>query len=63
VEGDPRLFNPYGVLAVSPARHPHVKAAEARRFVDWIVSPQGQQVIATYRVGGEQLFFPNAGAR
>lgn len=60
VEGDRRLFNQYGVLAVSPARHPHVKAAEAQRFVDWVVSPAGQQAIASYRIGGEQLFFPNA---
>jgi tungstate transport system substrate-binding protein len=60
VEGDERLFNQYGVMLVSPERHPHVKAAEARRFVDWLVSPAGQQAIAGYKVGGEQLFFPNA---
>jgi tungstate transport system substrate-binding protein len=60
VEGDQRLFNQYGVMAVSAAKHPHVKAAEAQKFVDWIVSPAGQQAIAAYRVGGEQLFFPNA---
>jgi tungstate transport system substrate-binding protein len=62
VEGDKRLFNPYGVMAVSSARHPHVKAAEARKFVDWLVSPAGQAAIASYTVNGEQLFFPNAGA-
>ncbi|HVE54766.1 MAG TPA: substrate-binding domain-containing protein [Ramlibacter sp.] len=60
VEGDRRLFNQYGVMVVSPARHPHVKAREAQRFVDWIVSPAGQAAIAAYRIQGEQLFFPNA---
>ena len=61
VEGDTRLFNQYGVMAVSPARHPHVRAAEAQRFVDWIVSPAGQAAIAAYRIAGQQPFFPNAG--
>ena len=61
VEGDTRLFNQYGVMVVNPARHPHVKAAEAQKFVDWVVSAQGQAVIASYKIGGEQLFFPNAG--
>jgi tungstate transport system substrate-binding protein len=61
VEGDRRLFNQYGVMAVSPRRFPHVKAAEAQKFVDWVISPAGQQAIAGYRIGGEQLFFPNAG--
>ena len=60
VEGDPRLFNPYGVIVVNPARHPRVKAAEAQRFVDWVTSPAGQGAIAAYRIGGEQLFFPSA---
>lgn len=60
VEGDARLFNPYGVIVVNPARHPHVKAAEAQKFVDWVVSPAGQAAIASYRIGGEPLFFPNA---
>jgi tungstate transport system substrate-binding protein len=60
VQGDRRLFNEYGVLAVSQAKHPHVKAAEAQRFVDWVTSPAGQAAIAGYQVGGEQLFFPNA---
>lgn len=62
VEGDRRLFNQYGVMVVSTARHPHVKAAEAQKFVDWVTSPAGQQAIAAYRIGGEQLFFPNAGS-
>jgi tungstate transport system substrate-binding protein len=60
VEGDSRLFNPYGVMVVNPARHPHVKAALAQQFADWVVSPAGQQAIASYRIQGEQLFFPNA---
>jgi tungstate transport system substrate-binding protein len=61
VEGDTRLFNQYGVMIVNPARHPHVKTAEARKFVDWVVSGEGQAAIASYEIGGEQLFFPNAG--
>jgi tungstate transport system substrate-binding protein len=60
VEGDNKLFNQYGVMVVNPAKHPHVKAAEAQKFVDWVVSPSGQGVIASYKIGGEQLFFPNA---
>jgi tungstate transport system substrate-binding protein len=60
VEGDRRLFNQYGVILVNPARHPHVKRAEGQAFIDWIVSPEGQKAIAEYRIGGEQLFFPNA---
>jgi tungstate transport system substrate-binding protein len=60
VEGDARLFNQYGVMLVNPQRHPHVKAADGQRFIDWILSPAGQQAIASYQVGGEQLFFPNA---
>ena len=61
VEGDKSLFNQYGVMVVNPARHPHVKQALAQGFVDWVVSPAGQNAIAGYKVGGEQLFFPNAG--
>lgn len=61
VEGDQRLFNQYGVLLVNPAKHPHVKAADGQKFIDWLLSPIGQNVIARYRIGGEQLFFPNAG--
>ena len=61
VEGDQKLFNQYGVMIVSPQKHPHVKAADAQKFVEWVVSPAGQAAIAGYRVGGEQLFFPNAG--
>ncbi len=61
VEGDKRLFNQYGVMLINPARHPHVKVADAQKFIDWIGSAQGQNAIAGYRIGGEQLFFPNAG--
>ena len=61
VEGDARLLNQYGVLAVSAQRHPGVKAREAQAFIDWITAAAGQAAIAGYRVNGEQLFFPNAG--
>ena len=60
VEGDPRLFNQYGVILVNPAKYPHVKKAEGQAFIDWLVSPEGQQSIASYKIEGEQLFFPNA---
>ena len=60
VEGDKRLFNQYGVMLVSAAKHPHVKTADGKKFVDWVVSPAGQAAIASYKIGGEQLFFPNA---
>jgi tungstate transport system substrate-binding protein len=62
VEGDPRLFNQYGVILVNPERHPHVKAALGQAFIDWITGPEGQAAIAGHRIGGEQLFFPNAHA-
>jgi tungstate transport system substrate-binding protein len=61
VEGDPKLFNQYGVMAVSKARHPHVKDQDGQAFVDWLVSPEGQKAIADYKINGQQLFFPNAG--
>lgn len=60
VEGDKRLFNQYGVMLVNPARHAHVKKADGMEFVNWVVSPEGQKTIADYKIGGEQLFFPNA---
>jgi tungstate transport system substrate-binding protein len=60
VEGDSRLFNQYGVIVVNPARHPKTKTALAQAFADWVLSPDGQATIASYRIGGEQLFFPNA---
>jgi tungstate transport system substrate-binding protein len=59
VAGDKRLFNQYGVMLVNPAKHPAVKAALGQRFIDWLTSPTGQQTIAAYKIGGEQLFFPN----
>jgi tungstate transport system substrate-binding protein len=58
VEGDQRLFNQYGVMLVSPARHPHVKKVEGMAFIDWLTSREGQSAIAGYKIGGEQLFFP-----
>jgi len=60
VEGDRRLFNQYGIILVNPAQHPHVKADLGQAFIDWVVSPEGQQAIADYKIGGQQLFFPNA---
>jgi tungstate transport system substrate-binding protein len=60
VEGDKRLFNQYGVMLVNPAKHPHVKKEPGQKFVDWVISPEGQKAIAAYKIGGEQLFFPNA---
>ncbi|QHE84561.1 substrate-binding domain-containing protein [Hydrogenophaga sp. BPS33] len=60
VEGDKKLFNQYGVIVVNPVKHPHVKKALAQTFADWVVSPTGQSAIAAYKIGGEQLFFPNA---
>ena len=60
VEGDPELFNQYGVILVSPERHPHVKAAEGEAFIKWLTSPAGQAAIAAYRIQGASAFFPNA---
>ena len=60
VEGDRRLFNQYGVMLVNPAKHPHVKKEWGQAFVDWLISPEGQRAIAAYRIGGMQLFFPDA---
>ena len=60
VEGGTRLFNQYGVMVVNPAKHPHVNVVDAQKFVDWVTSSPGQAVIASYKIGGEQLFFPDA---
>jgi tungstate transport system substrate-binding protein len=60
VEGDPRLFNPYGVMLISPERHPHVKAEDGLAFIEWITSEAGQAAIASFKINGERLFFPNA---
>ena len=61
VEGDPKLFNQYGVILVNPAKHKKVKAAEGQAFIDWLTGKEGQTAIASFKIGGEQLFFPNAG--
>ena len=60
VEGDTRLFNQYGVIVVNPTKQPHTKTALAQAFADWVVSAPGQATVAAYKIGGEQLFFPNA---
>lgn len=60
VEGDPKLFNPYGVMLVNPAIHPHVKKADGLTFIDWLTSTEGQAAVASYKVNGQQLFFPDA---
>ena len=60
VEGDQRLFNQYGVMLVNPAKHAHVKKAYAQTFIDWLISAEGQQTIASYKIGETSLFFPNA---
>jgi tungstate transport system substrate-binding protein len=62
VEGDKRLFNQYGVILVNPAKHPHVKKDMGQALIDWLVSREGQEAIAGYKINGEQLFFPNAGS-
>ena len=61
VEGDRRLFNQYGIILVNPAKHPGVKTELGQAFIDWVISREGQEAIAAYKIGGEQLFFPNAG--
>src|SRR5262249_2264546 len=60
VQGDKRLFNQYGVMLVNPDKHPNAKKKLGQTFIDWLVSPEGQKAIAGYKIGGEQLFFPNA---
>ncbi|MBT3361206.1 MAG: solute-binding protein [Rhodospirillaceae bacterium] len=60
IEGDPRLFNPYGVILVDPKRHPHVKAELGQMFIDWIISPEGQRLIGEFTIDGKGLFVPNA---
>jgi tungstate transport system substrate-binding protein len=62
VEGDIELFNQYGIILVSPDKHPKVKARDGQAFIDWILSAEGQRAIAGYKLGGQQLFFPNAGS-
>ena len=60
VEGDPQLFNQYGVILVNPEKHPNVKAKQGQAFIDWLISKEGQAAIASYKIEGQQLFFPNA---
>jgi tungstate transport system substrate-binding protein len=60
VEGDPKLFNQYGVILVNPAKHPNVKAKDGQAFIDWLIGPEGQAAIASYKIDGQQLFFPDA---
>jgi tungstate transport system substrate-binding protein len=60
VEGDKRMFNQYGVMLVNPAKHPNVKKELGQQFIDWLISPEGQKAIASYKINGEQLFYPNA---
>ena len=60
IEGDPRLFNQYGVILVNPEKHPGVRAAAGQRFIDWLTGPDGQSAIESYKLDGQQLFFPNA---
>jgi tungstate transport system substrate-binding protein len=61
VEGDPKMFNQYGIILVSPEKHPNVKAEAGQAFIDWVLSEAGQQAIADYKIEGQSLFFPNAG--
>ncbi len=60
IEGDARLFNQYGVMLVNPIKHPHVKKEAGQKFIDWLVSTEGQTAIAGYKIDGQSLFFPNA---
>jgi tungstate transport system substrate-binding protein len=60
VEGDKKLFNQYGVILVNPTKHPHIKKELGQAFIDWLISKEGQQAIAEYKIGTDQLFFPNA---
>jgi tungstate transport system substrate-binding protein len=62
VEGDPRLFNQYGIILVNPEKHPHVKAELGQAFIDWVLSDEGQEAIGAFKINGQQAFFPNAKA-
>ena len=62
VEGDPRLFNQYGIILVNPAKHPHVKAELGQTFIDWVLSDEGQEAIGAFKINGQRAFFPNAEA-
>jgi tungstate transport system substrate-binding protein len=60
VQGDKRMFNQYGVMLVNPAKHPNVKKELGQEFIDYLISPEGQKVIANYKINGEQLSYPDA---
>ncbi len=60
VQGDPKMFNQYGIILVNPEKHPNVKAEQGQAFIDWVLSDEGQAAIADYKIDGQQLFFPNA---
>jgi len=62
VEGDQKLFNQYGIILVNPAKHPNVKKELGQQFIDWVLSAEGQNAIRSYKIDGQQLFFPNAEA-
>ena len=63
VEGDPKMFNPYGIIAVNPQKHPTVNHRGAMALVNWMTAPEGRQAIAAFKINGVQMFFPNAGIR
>ena len=63
LEGDKRMFNPYGVIAVNPEKHPHVKYDAAMKFIEWLTSEEGQKIIAGFKKDGEVLFYPDAVTR
>ena len=60
VEGDTKLFNQYGIILVNPAKHATVKKERGQQFIDWVISAEGQNAIRSYKIEGQQLFFPNA---
>jgi tungstate transport system substrate-binding protein len=60
VEGDPKMFNPYGIIAVNPQKHPTVNNHGAMALVNWITAPEGQRAIAAFKINGVQMFFPSA---
>jgi tungstate transport system substrate-binding protein len=60
VEGDPKMFNPYGIIAVNPKKYPHINYKGAMQLIEWITSPEGQSMIASFKVDGQQVFFPSA---
>jgi tungstate transport system substrate-binding protein len=63
VQGDPMMFNPYGIILVNPARHSHIQTNKAQALIDWMTGPNGQAAIGDFRVNDKQLFFPNVAPR